>query len=44
MKDASTRAKLIIRNATINDLVEIQALSEKVYPDIPPYSVDVLRG
>src|SRR5436309_1972022 len=44
MKNKATKANLIIRNATPTDLIEIQKLSEKVYPDIPPYSVDVLRG
>ncbi|HEY9687770.1 MAG TPA: GNAT family N-acetyltransferase [Coleofasciculaceae cyanobacterium] len=44
MKNKSTKANLILRNATPADLIEILALSEKVYPDIPPYSIDVLRG
>jgi ribosomal protein S18 acetylase RimI-like enzyme len=44
MKNKDSKANLIIRNATPADLIEIQKLSEKVYPDIPPYSLDVLRG
>ncbi|WP_373531575.1 GNAT family N-acetyltransferase [Vampirovibrio sp.] len=44
MKNNASKAKLVVRNATLTDLKEIQILSEKVYPDIPPYSVDVLRG
>jgi predicted amidohydrolase/ribosomal protein S18 acetylase RimI-like enzyme len=38
------KARLVVRNAQVKDIEAIQALSVKVYPDIPPYSLDVLRG
>lgn len=44
MKTQNNKAKLVIRNANSGDLEAVQLLSEKVYPDIPPYSLDVLRG
>ncbi len=40
----SKKPTLIIRNARPFDVDEIQALSEKIYQNIPPYSIDVLRG
>lgn len=39
-----TRRKLYIRNAVPADAEAIQTLSRRVYPDMPPYSVAVLRG
>lgn len=38
------KPKLLIRNATIADVEAIQLLSEKVYTEMPPYSMDMLRG
>jgi len=36
--------KLIIRSATVEDLEGIYKLVEKVYPVMPPYPIDMLRG
>ncbi len=35
---------LQIRNATTADVAAIEALSDKVYPDMPPYPAGALRG
>jgi len=44
MSKAGKKAKLLLRNATIADIEEIRRLAEKVYPDMPAYSADALRG
>lgn len=44
MKKPIGKKTLQIRNARTSDIGEIRALAEKVYPDMPPYSGDVLRG
>jgi predicted amidohydrolase/ribosomal protein S18 acetylase RimI-like enzyme len=44
MAKPSKKQKLVVRKAKIADIQAIQALSTKIYPNIPPYSVDVLRG
>ncbi len=44
MKKTGKKPVLTIRNAKTSDIDQIQALSEKVYKNIPPYSKPVLRG
>ena len=43
-ENKETRAKLYVRNATLEDIYGIRKLVEKVYPQFPPYSTDQLRG
>lgn len=38
------KKNLLVRNAVISDVKRIQGLIEKVYQDLPPYSLDMLRG
>ncbi|MEQ9449638.1 MAG: GNAT family N-acetyltransferase, partial [Rhodospirillaceae bacterium] len=38
------KARLTIRNAKIADIDGIRALMKTVYPDMPSYSADMLRG
>ena len=38
------KAKLIVRNAMVKDVRDIQALCRKVYPDMPPYTQAQIRG
>ncbi len=44
MAKPSKKQKLVVRNAKASDVEALQALSQKIYPNMPPYSVDVLRG
>ncbi|MBX2861825.1 MAG: GNAT family N-acetyltransferase [Vampirovibrio sp.] len=44
LKKDTQKPKLVIRNAKTSDVKDIQALSTKVYTDIPPYTASVLRG
>lgn len=39
-----SKAKLITRNATLDDAIAIRKLIEKVYPHFPSYSIDQLSG
>lgn len=35
---------LVIRNALLKDVMEVLELTKKVYPNMPPYSPDMIRG
>ena len=43
-KKTLERPKLVVRMASTSDIDDIMALSERVYPSMPPYRPDVLRG
>lgn len=40
----NVKPKLVIRNATLSDVQAVLKLTSKVYPQMPPYSIDMLRG
>jgi predicted amidohydrolase/GNAT superfamily N-acetyltransferase len=37
-------ARLVVRNAVLKDIPEINSLVERVYPTMPPYTAGMLRG
>lgn len=43
-ENADTRPTLVVRNAELGDIPSLIALNKRVYPDMPPYSADMLRG
>ncbi|MCB1049355.1 MAG: carbon-nitrogen hydrolase [Acidobacteria bacterium] len=43
-KGKLVRPQLLVRCATMQDVPEIYALTERVYPNMPPYKLDMLRG
>lgn len=38
------KASLNVRNARVADIEGIRALMKTVYPNMPPYTADMLRG